>query len=105
MDIAADGRICRFLNTKIPGTARATVSKLMFTGVQVLEPRVFDYMPRPAESEKFGTTKDVYPKMLLQGERLFGFRFDGFWQDLGTVERIREAEERLAQGQAKLHYI
>jgi NDP-sugar pyrophosphorylase family protein len=43
--------------------------------------------------------------MLLQRERLFGFRFDGFWQDLGTVERIREAEERLAQGRAKLHYI
>jgi NDP-sugar pyrophosphorylase family protein len=105
MDIAADGRICRFLNTKIPETTGATVSKLMFTGVQVLEPRVFDYMPFPAESEKFSTTKDVYPKMLLQRERLFGFRFDGFWQDLGTVERIREAEERLAQGRAKLHYI
>ena len=30
---------------------------------------------------------------------------DGFWQDLGTVERIREAERSLSLGQAALHYL
>jgi mannose-1-phosphate guanylyltransferase len=105
MDVAEDGRICRFLNTTLPGAGSISMSVLMFTGVQVLEPRVFDYMPSPAESEKFSTTKHVYPKMLLHKERLYGFRFEGFWQDLGTVDRIKNAERCLAEGQAKLHYI
>jgi mannose-1-phosphate guanylyltransferase len=105
MDVADDGRICRFLNTKLPGAGGTSVSVLMFTGVQVLEPRVFDYMPSAAEAEKFSTTKHVYPKMLLHNERLNGFRFDGFWQDLGTVERIKDAERCLADGRAKLHFI
>jgi NDP-sugar pyrophosphorylase family protein len=104
MDIAADGRICRFLNTRSPATPAVSGRKLMFTGVQILEPRIFDYMPA-AGSEKFSTTKDVYPKMLLAGERLYGFQFNGFWQDLGTVERIEEAERSLRVGQAQLHYL
>jgi NDP-sugar pyrophosphorylase family protein len=105
MDINADGRICRFLNTQMPEAPSAPVSKLMFTGVQVLEPRVFKYMPAPAGSEKFSTTRHVYPEMLRRRERIFGFRFDGFWQDLGTVERIKEAERSLKLGQVKLHYL
>jgi NDP-sugar pyrophosphorylase family protein len=104
MDIAADGRICRFLNTRLPATAYSPQHKLMFTGVQILEPGIFNYMPS-AGAEKFSTTKDVYPKMLLADERLYGFSFDGFWQDLGTVERIQEAERSLTSGHAKLHYL
>jgi NDP-sugar pyrophosphorylase family protein len=105
MDIAADGRICRFLNTKLPDPPTSSLRKLMFTGVQILEPSIFDYMPAAVGSQKFSTTKDVYPKMLLARERLYGFRFDGFWQDLGTAERIEEAERTLNVGQAQLHYI
>jgi NDP-sugar pyrophosphorylase family protein len=105
MDIAADGRIRRFLNTRMPDAPTSPVSKLMFTGVQILEPSIFDYMPAAPGVEKFSTTKDVYPKMLLKRERLYGFRFDGFWQDLGTIERIEDAERSLNLGHAKLHYI
>jgi mannose-1-phosphate guanylyltransferase len=105
MDIAADGRICRFLNATMPAAPSPARHTLMFTGVQILEPSIFDYMPAVTGSEKFSTTKDVYPKMLLASERLFGYRFDGFWRDLGTAERIAEAERSLRSGQAKLHYL
>ena len=104
-DIAADGRICRFLNTCLPATPASPRHKLMFTGVQILEPSIFQYMPAATGSEKFSTTRDVYPRMLLASERLYGFRFDGFWQDLGTAERIEEAERGLKVGQVKLHYL
>jgi mannose-1-phosphate guanylyltransferase/phosphomannomutase len=56
-------------------------------------------------SLSFSTTKTIYPKMLTQGESLYGFHFEGFWQDLGTPERIKEAEARLASGAVKLHYL
>ena len=105
MEIDGDGRIHRFLQARIASTLSVSTIKLMFTGVQVLEPRVFDYMEPGDGVRKFSTTRDTYPRMLLHQEGLFGFRFDGFWQDVGTANRIKEAEESLAVGRARLHYL
>jgi mannose-1-phosphate guanylyltransferase len=105
MEIDGDGRIRRFLQARIVSTVSVPTTKLMFTGVQVLEPRVFDYMEPDDGVRKFSTTKDTYPCMLLHQERLFGFRFDGFWQDVGTASRIVEAEKSLEAGKATLHYL
>ena len=105
IEISADRRIRKFLNHQAPSSGAAgPLRKLMFTGVQILEPKVFDYLAA-ANSAAFSTTKVTYPKMLTAGESLYGFLFEGFWQDLGTPERIREAEEKLARGEAKLHYL
>ena len=65
MEIAGDGRINRFLQTRVATELSASTTKLMFTGVQVLEPRVFDYMAPADTLRKFSTTKDTYPRMLL----------------------------------------
>jgi mannose-1-phosphate guanylyltransferase len=54
---------------------------------------------------KFSTTRQTYPRMLSDGQPLYGFCFDGFWQDLGTAERIRQAEHSLAEGGVRLHYL
>ncbi len=104
MEIDSEGRIDRFLNARRQEAISLPGRKLMFTGVQILEPRIFDYMGENGP-RKFGTTKDTYPQMVVRGERLFGFCFDGFWSDLGTPERIKEAEASLAQGKARLHYL
>ena len=105
MEIDGDGRIRRFLQARIDTDLSVPTTELMFTGVQVLEPRVFDYMETDDVPRKFSTTKDTYPRMLLHQEELFGFRFGGFWQDMGTANRIKEAEQSLAAGKAKLHYL
>jgi mannose-1-phosphate guanylyltransferase len=105
MDIDANSRICRFLDSRAPFNPAGAPVKLMFTGVQVLDPIVFDHMENHAAARKFSTTKHIYPRMLVDGARLFGFRFDGFWQDLGTAARIREAEAKLSNGHARLHYL
>jgi len=105
MEIDSDERIDRFLHAKRPSASAIAGTKLMFTGVQILNPRVFDYMPTDEGAQKFSTTKDIYPRMLVEEEPLYGFRFEGFWQDLGTADRIRKAEERMARGRARLHYL
>ena len=105
MDIDSAGRIHRFLNSKIAASVAGPLRKLMFTGVQILEPKVFEYMESERAGEKFSTTRQTYPQMLLAGEPLYGFCFEGFWQDVGTAERIIQAEARLAQGRARLHYL
>ncbi len=40
-------------------------------------------------SHDFG--KDVLPKLLDDGKRLFAYQFDGYWKDVGTVESLWEA--------------
>ncbi len=105
MEIDSDGRIDRFLHAKRPSASAIAGPKLMFTGVQILNPRVFDYMPTDEGVQKFSTTQDIYPRMLVEEEPLYGFRFEGFWQDLGTADRIKKAEESLARGRARLHYL
>jgi mannose-1-phosphate guanylyltransferase len=104
MDIDEEGRICRFLDTRKPVQSPGPIRKLMFTGVQVLEPKVFVYMDAAMPAHKFSTTRETYPRMLSDGQPLYGFRFDGFWQDLGTAERIRQAEHSLTSG-VRLHYL
>ena len=104
MEIDANGRICRFLDSKAPLAPVGSTRKLMFTGVQILDPKVFEHMDAGG-MRKFSTTKHTYPRMLLGGERLFGFYFNGFWQDLGTPARIREAESEIQTGRARLHFL
>ncbi|HWO42829.1 MAG TPA: NDP-sugar synthase [Candidatus Eisenbacteria bacterium] len=101
------GRIRRFLEATAPAPSprRDRESELMFTGVQILEPEIFDFMAADSAAEKFSTTRDTYPRLLRAGGALYGFRFDGFWRDLGTLESLREAEESLEQGRVKLHYL
>jgi mannose-1-phosphate guanylyltransferase len=105
IEISKDRKIQRFLARAAPTCAAAGgLTKLMFTGVQILEPGIFDYL-RQEDSAVFGITRATYPRMLSQGEALYGFSFKGYWQDLGTVDRIREAEKQLAAGEVKLHYL
>jgi NDP-sugar pyrophosphorylase family protein len=82
-----EGKICRLLSWGTPGRHRR-----MFAGIQILEPKVFEFMPF---SEPFGITHDTYPLMLQHGEMLWGYEFSGPWFDLGTPDGIRKAEEAI----------
>jgi NDP-sugar pyrophosphorylase family protein len=57
---------------------------LMFTGIQILEPRIFEYIPRGVFSH---STTDVYPNAILQGERVAVHIASGTWYELSTLER------------------
>ena len=57
---------------------------LMFTGIQILEPRIFDYIPRGVFSH---STTDVYPQAIAQGERIVAHVAAGRWYELSTIPR------------------
>jgi NDP-sugar pyrophosphorylase family protein len=57
---------------------------LMFTGIQILEPRIFDYIPRGVFSH---TTTDVYPQAIAQNERVVAHVASGRWYELSTIPR------------------
>lgn len=57
---------------------------LMFTGIQILDPRIFEYIPRNVFSH---STSDVYPKAIANGERIAAHVAEGTWYELSTIQR------------------
>lgn len=43
----------------------------------------------PKSSNDFG--KNVIPAMLADGCKMYAWRFDGYWKDVGTIESLWEA--------------
>ncbi len=43
----------------------------------------------PASEKDFG--KNVLPAMLKAGEKMFSYRFEGYWKDVGTISSLLEA--------------
>lgn len=57
---------------------------LMFTGIQILEPEIFSYIPPEGFSH---TTTDVYPQAIARGERVVAHIAEGLWYEMSTIER------------------
>jgi NDP-sugar pyrophosphorylase family protein len=57
---------------------------LMFTGIQILEPRIFDYIPRGVFSH---SVTDVYPQAIARNERIVAHVAKGRWYELSTIPR------------------
>jgi glucose-1-phosphate adenylyltransferase len=52
-------------------------------------------MNTPGSHNDFG--KDIIPKMLKEGERLFAYPFKGYWRDVGTIQSLWEANMDLLE--------
>ncbi len=70
------------------GLTRTESTPLMFTGIQVLSPRIFDYVPRDCFSH---STIHVYPRAIEAGETLLGYTSPGNWYEMSTLDRYLEA--------------
>ncbi len=57
---------------------------LMFTGIQILDRKIFDYIPPRRFSH---STTDVYPQAIAKGERVAVHVASGHWYELSTMPR------------------
>lgn len=80
-EMASDGRLTR--------REERHVAPFLFTGVQMLHPRLFDGAPAGAFS-----LNRLYDKAAESG-RLFGLRHQGIWMDVGTPAGLKAAETTL----------
>lgn len=85
-------RILRFVEKPAPGTIS---SKLGNTGIYVLQPEVIDYIPSDTFCD-FGY--DIFPALLSQGARIYGYLTKDYFLDTGTVENYYRAERDLLEG-------
>jgi NDP-sugar pyrophosphorylase family protein len=72
---------------------------LMFTGIQVLSPRIFRYIPRGCFSH---STIHVYPHAIAAGEAVIGHVSDRDWYEMSTIARYLEASLRLMNDSHKM---
>jgi NDP-sugar pyrophosphorylase family protein len=75
LDIDNDGRLKGF------GRGR-----YMYTGVQVLGPAIFKFLKRPSCLIETG-----YKRLLANGLPVRTFLYKGYWNDVGTMERLKSA--------------
>ncbi|MHB8896121.1 MAG: sugar phosphate nucleotidyltransferase [Candidatus Geothermincolia bacterium] len=80
-----DGRIKEFLEKP---SWDQVVTNMINAGTYVLDPKVLEAVP-PGENYSF--ERQLFPDLLEQGERLFGFPSDCYWLDLGTPEKYLAA--------------
>jgi mannose-1-phosphate guanylyltransferase / phosphomannomutase len=81
-----EGRIERFLEKPTWGQV---FSDTVSTGIYVVEPEVFDYIPA---GEKVDWSEDVFPALLAKDKAVYGYVASGYWEDVGTHDKYLQAQ-------------
>jgi NDP-sugar pyrophosphorylase family protein len=98
IELADDGRITRFVDASIKNPP-ATTQRVMFTGIQIMEPEIFSRIP---PGKFFGTAEDVFPKMIEKGLPVYGTLHEKYWIDMGTRETYIQAQADALNGKLTL---
>src|SRR5262245_40099874 len=91
-----DGTIERFLEKPTWGQV---FSDTINTGIYVLEPSVFDFIP---EGEVVDFSGDVFPALLARGHTLHGHITDDYWEDVGNLDAYIRAHADVPDGRVKV---
>ncbi|MBP5593644.1 MAG: glucose-1-phosphate adenylyltransferase [Clostridia bacterium] len=73
---------------KEPKSNHASMGVYMFKKDVLVEQLTQDAAD-PNSDKDFG--KNIIPKMLAEGKRVFAYQFDGYWKDVGTLKSLWEA--------------
>ncbi len=100
MNTADDLRIIDFEEKpKKPKNDMASMGVYVFSWKKIREYLVEDSKDEKSSND-FG--KNIIPKMLAAGERLFAYPFEGYWKDVGTIFSLWESNMELLQDQPAL---
>lgn len=89
LNVHEDGSIYQF--EEKPKTPKSNLASM---GIYVFSAdKLYKYLEEddrnPSSSKDFG--KDVLPAMLNAGEKMFCYRFKGYWKDVGTISALWES--------------
>ncbi len=78
-----------------PNPDNAEKLPYMFTGIHILEPRVFDYIPRGVYSDIVPT---FYNPAIKKGEKIAAHITEGKWYELSTIPRYLDISLKMLNG-------
>ena len=94
-----DGKVERFLEKPSWGEV---FSDTINTGIYILEPEVFDYIP---ENKDVDFSKNLFPQLLKDGKALYGYIADGYWKDIGNHDEYRFAHYDILDEKVKINVL
>lgn len=84
----SDGRIAKFSEKpKEPDSNLASMGIYIFNR-DLLKKALMEDSTDPDSDHDFG--KNIIPKLLHEGRRLYTYEFSGFWKDVGTIQSFHE---------------
>jgi mannose-1-phosphate guanylyltransferase/phosphomannomutase len=90
------GAVQRFIEKPSWGEV---ISDLANTGIYILDPAVFDFF---RAREVTDWSSDVFPKLLKEGEPVYGWIADGYWEDVGSHAAYAKANFDCLEGKVKV---
>lgn len=88
-DVKEDGNIVGFVEKPKPEDAP---SEFINAGAYCLEPLVLDFIET---ARLVSMEKEIFPQIIKDTGRFFGFKFKGFWMDIGRISSYLEVNEFL----------
>ena len=94
-----DGKVERCLEKPSWGEV---FSDTINTGIYILEPEVFNYVP---ENKDVDFSKNLFPQLLKEGKALYGYIADGYWKDIGNHDEYRFAHYDILDEKVKINVL
>jgi mannose-1-phosphate guanylyltransferase/phosphomannomutase len=92
------GRVVKFLEKPSWGEV---FSDTVNTGLYLLEPPVLEQVPEGP----YDFSRELFPRLLSQGEPLYGVVLDGYWCDIGDLEQYRQAQLDALYGRVQVRLL
>ncbi len=93
-----NGQVTGFGNFPAPLTGDEIQNPLMFTGIYLLEPRVFEYIPPGVYSD---IVTVFFRRAIEEGERVAAHVTDGKWFELSTIPRYLDISLAMLNGSSE----
>jgi len=97
-DVEDDGNIVGFVEKPKPEDAP---SNFINAGAYLLEPQILDYID---VGKLVSMEKEIFPQIIDDTKRFYGYKFQGYWMDIGRITSYLEVHDFLMK-QKKLENV
>lgn len=71
-------------------------------GIYLFEPDVLQMIPK---NEVYSLERGLFPHLLENKESLYGYVFNGYWLDIGTIEKYLQAHFDILEHRSRFSYV
>jgi mannose-1-phosphate guanylyltransferase len=92
-DVKENGNIIRFVEKPKPEDAP---SNFINAGAYYMEPEILDYIDT---DRLVSMEKEIFPQIINDTKRFFGYKFQGYWMDIGRISSYIDVNKFLIEKQ------